>query len=137
MIEPSLDHEQPSAEREMRVLVADKSSEVRRMISKVLKLLGGFKIVSEANNGQEALELFSQFRPDVAIIAVALTDINGFEVLASIKRAMPACVVILTSRQQSPAVESAGALLGATSVCSVLEGPAQIRRALLTISGKS
>ncbi len=63
-----------------RVLLADDEEEIRAGISRKIDWSSlGFALVGEAENGQEALELAEQLRPDVV-----LTDIK--------RRACPCCV---------------------------------------------
>ena len=45
----------------------------------------GFEIAT-AENGREALEQFSEFKPDVAVVDIGLPELNGYEVARAIRK---------------------------------------------------
>jgi two-component system NarL family response regulator len=56
------------------------------------------KVVAEAADGCEAVSLFSQFMPDIAVIDLRMPAMNGIETLTAIRTADPqARLIILTS----------------------------------------
>lgn len=61
----------------VKILVADDSKTNLTIISAALKKLGHEAIL--ANNGQQAIELFKQERPDLIILDVVMEGIDGFE----------------------------------------------------------
>lgn len=61
----------------MKILVADDSKTTRSQLTSSLNKLG--HEVIEATNGQEAIELFKQNKPDLIILDVIMEGIDGFE----------------------------------------------------------
>jgi diguanylate cyclase (GGDEF)-like protein len=61
----------------MKILVADDSKTTRTLLISSLNKLG--HEVIEAANGQEAIELFKQNKPDLIILDVIMEGIDGFE----------------------------------------------------------
>lgn len=114
----------------LRVLLVDHSLTVRQNLRKDLEAAGGLEIVSEADRDDQALELFFALRPEVVIVSASLPVNGGFEVLRCIKRAAPRCAVILMSRCPTPFISETARLLGASGVCSTLDGTAQLRSIL-------
>jgi len=116
----------PAEPHALRILLADSSPAARRELRAELDRLRLVDIVGEASKGPDAMDLFLRHRPELVVVAVSLPDEGGFNVLRSIKRAQPDCVVILTTLWPEPFVEKIGSLLGATAVCSMIRGPTQI-----------
>lgn len=65
-----------------RVLIADDHGIVRRGIRTLLESEPGVEIVGEASDGREALRLCQTMNPDVAILDIAMPQLNGIEVTA-------------------------------------------------------
>ncbi len=76
--------------------MADDEIHIRYMIRNIIQG-EGYVIVAEANNGEDALALYRQHRPDLTLMDINLPLKNGDEVLAEIMREDPdARVVMLT-----------------------------------------
>ncbi len=68
-----------------RIVIADDHELIREGIKKLLELEDKFKIVGEASNGNEVIEIFKLFKPDLAILDINMPDKSGLEVLKIIK----------------------------------------------------
>jgi two-component system response regulator DevR len=80
------------------VVIVDDHEIVRRGISTILSKDPGLAIVGEAAEGQEALRVIRQTRPDVALVDVRLPGISGIELCYHIQRESPQTqVLILTA----------------------------------------
>jgi DNA-binding NarL/FixJ family response regulator len=98
---------------EVRVMVADDHEIVRRGLRETLEAQGGWVVVAEAANGTQALERALESKPHVAILDVAMPELNGFEAARRIRKALPSTeVLILTahdSEQMAHEAEACGA----------------------------
>ncbi len=72
----------------IQVLLADDHQIVRDGLRLVLER-EGFKIVAEASNGREAVKFAEQFKPDVAVIDLAMPLLNGLDAVREIGRVSP------------------------------------------------
>jgi CheY-like chemotaxis protein len=79
-----------------RVLIVDDNSAFRATARKLLER-GGFVVVAEAGNGNEAVQEAKSHRPDLALVDVQLPDFDGFEVAELLCGLDSALQVILTS----------------------------------------
>ena len=50
---------------------------------------------AEASGGREAVELAIRYKPDIAVIAIALPILNGIELTRQIRRDSPATKVLI------------------------------------------
>src|SRR5439155_5935914 len=56
-----------------------------------------FDIVAEASSGIEAVEAARQHRPDIAVVDVAMKELNGIEATAQILKQSPHTAVLILS----------------------------------------
>lgn len=59
-----------------RILVVEDSTMMRRVIMKVLKE-AGHEIVGEASNGQDALNLYQELKPDLVTMDITMRGMDG------------------------------------------------------------
>ena len=79
-----------------RVLIADDHALVREGIS-ILISRGGFTVVAEASNGQEALKQASRYQPDMAVLDMNMPIMNGLETAQELRRLSPRTKSIVLS----------------------------------------
>jgi two-component system, NarL family, response regulator NreC len=79
------------------VLVADDHGVVRKGLRFLLASEPEIEIVAEASNGLEALEIACELKPRIAILDIAMPQLNGIEAAAQITRREPGVGVILLS----------------------------------------
>jgi len=89
---------QDKSSRKYRVLVVD---DERRMVGFIRLNLeqDGFEVI-EAYNGTEALERLRDSLPDLILLDVMMPDIDGFEVLRTIREVSQVPVVMLTAKEE-------------------------------------
>jgi len=80
-----------------RVLIADDHALVREGIG-ILIARGGFTVVAEASNGQEALAQASSYQPDMAVLDMSMPIMNGLETAQELRRLSPRTRSIVLSR---------------------------------------
>jgi DNA-binding NarL/FixJ family response regulator len=86
----------------MRVLLADDHALVRAGIRALLTGLPDVDSVIEAGDGQEALSLLRELRPDVALVDIAMPGLNGLELAARVMREAPATRLVILSMHGTP-----------------------------------
>jgi two-component system, NarL family, response regulator NreC len=80
-----------------RVLLADDHTLMRQGLRHILESHPEFDVVAEASSGIEAVEAARQYKPDVAIVDVAMKELNGIEATAQILKHSPhTCVLMLS-----------------------------------------
>ena len=90
-----------------RVIVVDDSMLIRRMVKDTLQS-DGWDVVGEASNGNDAVELYQQLRPDVVTLDIIMPGSDGIEALRSIMRINPeAKVVVVSALNQTKLISEA------------------------------
>jgi two-component system chemotaxis response regulator CheY len=77
-----------------RILLADSSTFTRILLANALGRLG-FEVVAVAKNGKEALEQFTQYSPDIALIDLKLDGAGGIDVVRALTKDNPSAAVAL------------------------------------------
>jgi CheY-like chemotaxis protein len=72
-----------AASQMRKALIADDDALIRAMLATELRTLG-FSVV-EAQNGEEALELFAKERPDVLFLDLLMPKLNGLDALKKLR----------------------------------------------------
>src|SRR4051794_35292838 len=87
--------------RALRLLVADDHDIVRKGLCALLGGQPDWKIAAEARNGQEAVKMATEFKPDVAVLDISMPDLNGLEAARQISKAVPSTKVLLLTMHAS------------------------------------
>jgi DNA-binding NarL/FixJ family response regulator len=99
----------------IQVLLADDHQLVRQGLRAILER-EGFKVVGEAANGQEAIQLAQKFHPDVAVLDLAMPLLNGLDAAREIQRASPNTKTILLTMHTEDHYILEGLRVGAKGV---------------------
>lgn len=92
----------------IRVLLADDHAVVRKGIRDFLEEAGDIAVVAEAGNGEEALELIREQRPDVAVLDIQMPGRTGLEITRAVRtEQLPVGILILTAYDDDPFVMTA------------------------------
>jgi len=79
------------------VLLADDHAVVRDGLRSLLEALGDMTVIGDAADGREAVRQVAQLRPDVAIVDIAMPELNGIETTRHIREVCPSARVIILS----------------------------------------
>ncbi len=83
--------------QKIRILLADDHTVVRQGFRLILGSQPDMEIVGEAGNGREAVELAASLMPDVAVMDVAMPELNGIEATRRIGVSSPRTRVLALS----------------------------------------
>src|ERR1700749_2566098 len=86
----------------MRVLLADDHTLVRAGICGLIPAMPEVEIGGEAGDGQQALALILETRPDVAFVDVSMPGLNGLDLAARVGRESPRTRVAILSMHGTP-----------------------------------
>jgi CheY-like chemotaxis protein len=69
----------------LRVAIADDQPDVAQLMARLL-LIGGYRVVAIAHDGQEALDAIRMQEPDVAILDIGMPGLTGYEVATQVRK---------------------------------------------------
>ena len=79
-----------------RLLIADDHALVRAGIRALAERIKGVEVVGEAGDGDEALRLIRELKPDLVLLDISMSEVSGFEVLAQAREFPEVRVIVLT-----------------------------------------
>ena len=82
-----------------KILIADDHTLIRAGIRQLLQNINGIEVVAEASNGREALQLIQEHSPDVVLLDIAMSELNGLEVTERVSKDFPTVFVIILSKK--------------------------------------
>jgi len=97
-----------------RLLIVDDHALMRETTQVMLEGEPDLEVVGEAVNGQHALELCRQLRPDLVLMDVRMPEMDGLSATREIKKEMPAISILLVSACESEDYRREAASVGAT-----------------------
>lgn len=90
----------------MKLLIVDDSRAARMLIKSIVMDYDPALDLSEASNGQEAVDIYASITPDIVFLDLTMPVLDGFGALEKIKKInQNAMVVVLTADVQSKSLD--------------------------------
>ncbi len=86
----------------INILLVDDHAVVRKGVRALLETNSSFKIVGEADNGEEAVKKACELKPNIILLDVNLPDISGLEVAKILQEKLPDSRFIALSMHDDP-----------------------------------
>src|SRR5262245_51797387 len=91
---------------QIRVLIVDDASAVRRLVANALNRDPGLQVVGTAADGQMALTRLTELQPDVVLLDLEMAVLDGLQTLVALRKTYPRLPVIMFSRFTQRGVEA-------------------------------
>jgi DNA-binding NarL/FixJ family response regulator len=85
-----------------RLLIADDHALVREGLRTMLSGEDGIEVVAEANDGQQALNICRELKPDLVLMDVRMPVMDGLQATKKIKQEMPHTSVMMVTMHENP-----------------------------------
>ena len=119
------------------ILLADDHPIVRQGLRHLLEAEPDLKIVGEASDGLQAVQLTEKFMPNVLIVDIMMPGLNGLEVLRQVRDRSPATCSVVLSMQSADAYVVEALKAGALGYVLKETGPSELVNAVQqVIEGK-
>jgi CheY-like chemotaxis protein len=119
---------EPDGERRPVVLVADDHADSRAILGRYAKRRGFEPIFAE--DGEEAVRLVEEKRPDFVVLDVIMPKKTGFEALAEIRKGHPEIPVVIVSGADDPVANEEAIARGAVNFLRKPFDPVEVRLVL-------
>jgi len=86
------------SENKIRIVVVDDQAVVRQGFVSLINTVADMEVIAEGTNGQQAIDLYREHRPDIMLIDLRMPVLSGVEAIAAIRREFPgARIIVLTT----------------------------------------
>ena len=98
----------PSSPHSVSVIIADDHFVVREGLKSLIGKTAGLVVKGEASNGEEAIRLYRETQPDVALVDLRMPVCDGLEAIRKIRAEFPAArILVLSSHDGDEDIHSA------------------------------
>jgi DNA-binding NarL/FixJ family response regulator len=119
--------------KSIEVILADDHKLVRAGIKSLLENIDGVKVVGEAGNGRETIELTGKLKPDMVFLDIAMPELNGLQAAERIKKDYPDVDIIILSMHLDEEYVIQALKAGASGYLLKDSAPGELELALDTI----
>jgi len=117
-----------------RVLIADDHALVRAGIRALAERIKGVEVVAEAGNGDEAVKLIKELKPDLVLLDISMPETSGFGVLAQQANEFPDVRVIVLTVHEAQAYAIRALREGAAGFLLKSAASVELEQAIETVT---
>lgn len=117
------------------IILVDDHQIVRQGIRALLDREPDFRVISEGSDGEEALQLVQQYKPDVLVVDLLMPGMNGLEVTRQVSQKNPCTRVIVLSMHSHPPYVLESLRNGASGYVLKTSGADELARAIREVVG--
>ncbi|HEX9116354.1 MAG TPA: response regulator transcription factor, partial [Anaerolineae bacterium] len=96
------------------ILIADDHGVLRAGLRALLNAEHDLQVLGEAADGQEALAVATELRPDIVLLDLSMPGMNGIEVTRQLKAALPATLVLILTVHEDESLLQEAIRVGAS-----------------------
>jgi DNA-binding NarL/FixJ family response regulator len=119
-----------------RVLIVDDHAFIRRGVQTILHPFPEWELCGEADNGNDAIRLAKELKPEVIIMDVSMPGLNGIEATRVIRNTQPSVKVVLLTLHESADLVRSAFRAGARGYLLKTEAEQELVRALTVVLGE-
>lgn len=114
----------------IRILIADDHPIVRNGLKQIISDEEDMKVICEASDGQEVIDMLSKNEIDVVILDISMPGMGGFETLEKIKQKLPELPVLMLSALSEELYASKTLKAGASGFINKESAPEELVKAV-------
>jgi two-component system response regulator NreC len=118
-----------------RVLVVDDHTVIRRGIQSILRAWPEWEISGEAANGEEAVQLTQDLKPDIVLMDISMPGMGGLQATREIRKVCPEAKVLLLTLHDSIEWVETALQAGARGYLLKSDTEGELVRALNVVAG--
>lgn len=119
-----------------RVLIVDDHAFIRRGVQTILNPFPEWNFCGEADNGNDAIRLAHELKPEIIIMDVSMPGLNGIEATRLICKSQPEAKIVLLTLHESADLVRKGFRAGARGFLLKTDAEQELVRALTVVIGE-
>ncbi|MGH9741753.1 MAG: response regulator [Candidatus Acidiferrum sp.] len=129
--------ESPGRWRTMsKVLIVDDHAFIRRGVQAILRPFPEWEFCGEAENGNDAIRMAEELKPEVIIMDVSMPGLNGIEATRAIHKSQPKIKIILLTLHESTELVRGAFRAGASGFLLKTDTERELVKALNAVVGE-
>jgi len=117
-----------------RLIIIEDQTAIREMLVEILRLDINYELVGESGDGQEALALCLEVKPDLIVLDAKLPGLNGVDILRRLVKRLPSVRVLVFSGHENPVLVREMLAAGAHGFVEKTAGLFEFKRGLETVA---
>ncbi|MFA5262598.1 MAG: response regulator transcription factor [Opitutaceae bacterium] len=117
-----------------RLVIVEDQTAIREMLAEILRLDPNYKLVGEAGDGQTALSLCLDLKPDLIVLDAKLPGLNGVEILRRLSKQLKNVRVLVFSGHENPVLVREMLEAGAHGFVEKTAGLFEFKKGLETVA---
>lgn len=118
----------------IRIVLAEDHTLMRAGVRALLQQIEGITVVGEAGDGREALRQVAEIQPDLVLMDISMTGLNGLEATARLKKDFPHVRVVILSMHANEEYVLQAMRAGAVGYLLKDAGTAELELALRSVA---
>ena len=117
-----------------RLVIIEDQTAIREMLVEILRLDSNYELVGEAGDGQAAVQLILDSKPDVIVLDAKLPGLNGVDILRRVAKKLPQSRVLVFSGHENPVLVRDMLEAGAHGFVEKTAGLFEFKKGLETVA---
>ena len=118
-----------------RFLVVDDFKQWRDAACEIIESQPEFRVIAQAEDGEEAVQLATDLKPDLVVLDIGLPKLNGLGAAARIFKASPGTKVVFLSHNNDPEIIHSARSVGASGFVCKPKAVTDLLRAIAVAIG--
>jgi len=119
-----------------RVLIVDDHAFIRRGVQTILHPFPEWELCGEADNGNDAIRMAEELKPEVIIMDLSMPGLNGIEATRAIRRSQPGVKIVLLTLHESAELVRSAFRAGARGYLLKTDAEQELVKALTVVAGQ-
>lgn len=118
-----------------RLVIIEDQTAIREMLAEIIRLDKNYQLVGQSGDGQGALQLCLEAKPDIVVLDAKLPGMNGVDILRRLIKQLPNLRVLVFSGHENPILVREMIEAGAHGFVEKTAGLFELKKGLETVAG--
>jgi DNA-binding NarL/FixJ family response regulator len=119
-----------------RVLIVDDHAFIRRGVQTILHPFPEWELCGEADNGNDAIRMAEELKPEIIIMDLSMPGLNGIEATRASRKTQPAMKIVLLTLHESAELVRSAFRAGARGYLLKTDAEQELVKALTVVTGQ-